>query len=111
MAVIPANITLNQRSEELVIEWTDGRTCSYPLGPLRLACPCVECRGGHDRMGREHDPKSLADLIPLTRVTAERVELVGNYALQFFWSDGHNTGIYTWDYLYRLCPTEDAAHA
>ena len=62
-------------------------------------------------MGREHDPKSLSNLIPLSRVIAERVELVGNYALQFFWSDGHNTGIYTWDYLYRLCPTEDSAHA
>ncbi|WP_119072959.1 gamma-butyrobetaine hydroxylase-like domain-containing protein [Aggregatilinea lenta] len=111
MAVIPTNITLNQKSEELIIEWSTGRTCSYPLGPLRLACPCVQCRGGHEKMGREHDPKSLKDLIPLTRVGAERVELVGNYALQFFWSDGHNTGIYTWDYLYRLCPAEESEHA
>jgi DUF971 family protein len=58
-------------------------------------------------MGRQYDPKSLSDLIPLRSYAAERVELVGNYALQFFWDDGHHTGLYTWDYLYRLCPAEE----
>ncbi len=106
MPVTPTNITLNQTTRQLVIEWSDGRTCAYPIDPLRLACPCVECRGGHDYMGRQHDPKSLDELIPLRTYEVERVELVGNYALQFFWDDGHHTGIYTWDYLYRLCPAE-----
>lgn len=103
----PTNITLDQPARELVINWADGRECRYPLGPLRLACPCVECRGGHERMGSQYDPRRLSDLIPTREYEVERVEIVGNYALQFVWNDGHNTGIYTWDYLYRLCPTEE----
>lgn len=104
---VPTNITLNQPAQRLIIDWSDGRICEYPLGPLRLACPCVDCRGGHERMGQAFDPKNLADLIPTRTYQVERLELVGNYALQFFWDDGHHTGIYTWDYLYRLCPAEE----
>lgn len=106
-ALIPTDITLEQSKGILIVTWSNGKTCRYPIGPLRLACPCAECRGGHDKMGREFDPV-LADLVPLQTVTAERLELVGNYALQFFWNDGHHAGIYTWDYLYRLCPAEES---
>jgi DUF971 family protein len=105
--VIPTNITLQQSTGILTIEWGEERVCQYPVSPLRLACPCAECRGGHEKMGRQYDPHSLSDLIPLQTYTVERLELVGNYALQFFWNDGHHSGIYTWDYLYRLCPAED----
>lgn len=104
---LPAGITLDQKSNTLIIRWNDGRVCSYPVGPLRLACPCVECRGGHANMGSHTDPRNLLDLIPTQVYTVEKVEIVGNYALQFYWSDGHHTGIYTWDYLYRLCPPEE----
>lgn len=104
--VFPTDITLHQSANELVIQWSDGRTCRYPVGPLRMACPCAECRGGHANMGPQGDPDNLLDLIPDRPYTAERLEIVGNYALQFYWSDGHHTGIYTWDYLYRLCPPE-----
>lgn len=58
-------------------------------------------------MGSHTDPRNLLDLIPAQVYTVEKVEIVGNYALQFYWSDGHHTGIYTWDYLYRLCPPEE----
>jgi DUF971 family protein len=104
---IPSDITLDQKDEVLIVVWADGRVCRYPLGPLRLACPCVECRGGHSKMGQQYDPPNLLDLVPLQHYQADKVEIVGNYALQFFWSDGHHTGIYTWDYLDRLCPTEN----
>jgi DUF971 family protein len=106
-AVIPTNITLEQKIGLLIIDWSDGRVCRYPVSALRLACPCVECRGGHERMGRDYDPKNLLDLTPAQSYGVERLELVGNYALQFFWDDGHHSGIYTWDYLYRLCPAEE----
>ena len=104
--VFPTNITLEQSTGYLTIDWSDGRVCRYPVGPLRLACPCVECRGGHERMGRQGDPQNLLDLIPLQTYRVERLELVGNYALQVYWNDGHHTGLYTWEYLYRLCPAE-----
>jgi DUF971 family protein len=107
-AILPTDITLEQSTGTLIIEWSDGKTCRYPVGPLRVACPCVECRGGHEKMGRHTDPDILLDLIPTRSYRVERLELVGNYALQFFWDDGHHTGIYTWDFLYRLCPEEDS---
>jgi DUF971 family protein len=106
-AITPTNIVLEQSTGTLTIEWSDGRTCRYPVGPLRVACPCAECRGGHEKMGRQYDPTNLLDLVPSQSYTVEQLELVGNYALQFFWNDGHNSGLYTWDYLYRLCPAEE----
>jgi len=102
----PANITLDKLSGVLIVAWPDGQQCRYPLGPLREACPCVECRGGHANMGRAGEPENLLTLTltPSRSYTVQDVSLVGNYAIQFFWSDGHHTGIYTWEYLYRLCP-------
>lgn len=105
-AILPTNITLQQSAGLLSINWSDGRVCHYPVSALRLACPCVECRGGHERMGHLYDPPNLLDLTSPRTYTVEQLEVVGNYALQFFWDDGHHTGIYTWDYLYRLCPAE-----
>ncbi len=102
----PANITLDKTAGELVIDWPDGEKCHYPLSNLREACPCVECRGGHANMGRQSDPDNILMLTPTRSYGVENVTLVGNYALQFFWDDGHHTGIYTWEYLKRLCPPE-----
>jgi DUF971 family protein len=105
--LLPKDITLDQKADLLIIQWNDGRVCRYPLGPLRLACPCAECRGGHANMGRQSDPENLLHLIPTRHYVVENLEIVGNYALQFYWNDGHHAGIYTWEYLYRLCPPEE----
>ena len=102
----PKNINVDKTVGELVIAWSDGLTCRYPLAHLREACPCVECRGGHENMGRQNDPDDLLTLTPKRSYKIDDAQLVGNYALQFFWDDGHHTGIYTWEYLRRLCPTE-----
>lgn len=104
----PTGITLNKLAGELIITWADGATCHYPLPHLREACPCAECRGGHENMGPAGDPEDLLKLTPARSYTVERLEMVGNYALQPFWDDGHHTGIYTWDYLRRLCPLQSA---
>ena len=105
----PANITLDKPSATLIVNWPpDNQECRYPLPQLREACPCVECRGGHANMGRAGDPEDLMmlTLTPARSYVVENVALVGNYALQFFWDDGHHTGIYTWEYLRQLCPSE-----
>jgi DUF971 family protein len=105
----PTGITLDKTAGRLVITWNDGATCRYPLSNLREACPCVECRGGHENMGKHTDPDNILSLAPSRSYSIDTVELVGNYALQPFWTDGHHTGIYTWEYLKRLCvpePTE-----
>lgn len=102
----PAKITLNKTEGALIVQWGDGAICRYPLSHLREACPCVECRGGHENMGRQSDPENILMLMPARSYKIERIEFVGTYALQPFWDDGHHTGMYTFEYLRRLCPPE-----
>lgn len=80
------------------ITWNDGHAGSYPSWYLRENCPCASCV--EEFTGRR---MILKGSIPgdLARI---EVAPVGNYALRFTWSDGHDTGIYTFDYLRRLCP-------
>ncbi|MBI5829088.1 MAG: DUF971 domain-containing protein [Chloroflexi bacterium] len=87
----------------LVIPWDDGHLSEYPFDGLRAACPCVTCRGGHEAMGAPPDPNVFA-LAPQQTYELAGADLVGNYALQPLWEDGHHYGLYTWDYLRGLCP-------
>ena len=80
------------------ITWSDGHFSSFPSWYLRENCPCAMCVEeftGERRLPRVSIPSSLE------RVS---VEPVGNYALHFAWGDGHSSGIYTFDYLRKLCP-------
>lgn len=99
----PEKITLNRKTRQLGIRWSDHHESTYPLDGLREACPCAECRGGHANMGPDHDP-DLIELKPARSYEVRDLQAVGNYALQFTWSDGHSSGIYTWSYLRRICP-------
>ena len=80
------------------VTWNDGHSSSYPSWYLRENCPCAACV--EEFTGeRKIAPGSIpADLGRLD------VGAVGNYALGFRWSDGHATGIYTFEYLRKLCP-------
>lgn len=103
----PKKIQAKKGEGILFIEWEDGQRCEYPLSGLRAACPCAECRGGHENMGGPGSPDMLE--IPVIDARATRLidaEIVGNYALQLNWQDGHSSGIYRWDYLRQLCPEE-----
>lgn len=99
----PAKITLNRETRHLEVTWSDQHFSSYPLDGLREACPCAECRGGHAFMGPEHDP-NLIELKPARSYDVRDLQVVGSYALQATWSDGHSAGIYSWQYLRRICP-------
>lgn len=103
----PKSITLNKNTGVLEIVWQDDDKCQYPLSELREACPCVECRGGHQYMTSAHDPDDILKLTPKRSYQMIDLQLVGNYALQPTWDDQHSTGIYTWDYLKKLCPKTD----
>ena len=98
----PTNVTADRERRVLTISWNDGRECSYSFAGLRAVCPCVLCQGGHANMGRPADKlllqKSQNDALNLDTATA-----VGSYAIQFAWTDGHDSGIYTWNYLYEAC--------
>jgi DUF971 family protein len=80
------------------IAWNDGHFSSYSSWYLRENCPCAACIEEFTGVR-----KVIRGSIPsgLERVS---LDLVGNYALNFGWSDGHDTGIYTFDYLRNLCP-------
>jgi len=93
-AAPPEGIEVNERGE-LEVAWPGGRRVVLPPFQLRDACPCAVCI--EEGTGRKIlDPSTIpADIRP------ERVEPVGNYAVQIHWSDGHSSGIYTWELLRR----------
>jgi DUF971 family protein len=93
-------LDLQTIGNELAIKWDDGRESFIPLETLRRHCPCAGCQGETDIMGNLY--KNPAQ--PLTPKAFELVKLarVGGYALQPVWADGHNTGLYSFEYLQRL---------
>lgn len=98
-------ILVNSDLQELQIHWADGHGSRYPLDPLRKVCPCVFCQGGHEAMGAPVDPAVFAEAPTINRTISE-IRMVGNYALQIVWGDGHNTGIYRLEKLRSMCPVE-----
>lgn len=102
----PASITADRKTKKLMIEWSDGHESTYSFAGLRAVCPCVECKGGHAHMGGPPDPRIVRDAEE-SDLTLNSIEQVGGYALQFFWSDGHSTGIYTWSMLRDACPCSE----
>jgi DUF971 family protein len=100
----PTGVTADRNQRLLIVKWSDGHVSRLPFAGLRAICPCVECKGGHDNMGGPPDLEVLQN----TRdeaINLDKVEAVGSYALQFHWSDGHWTGIYTWKFLREADPT------
>jgi len=93
----PTNI--QQIGNELAIQWNDGTESYFDLQLLRRACPCAACGGEPDVLGNVSRPdvKYSDDSFRLAGF-----DLVGGYALQPRWHDGHNTGIYSFQYLRRL---------
>lgn len=84
---------------ELAISWKDGSESYLEQALLRRACPCASCGGEPDVLGHVERPNVsyTADSFVL-----RRWEVVGGYALQPTWADGHRTGIYSYQYLRRL---------
>ncbi len=101
----PTGITADRQPREMTIQWRDGHTSVYSFTLLRKACPCAECRGGHENMSSGPTPEVFTyprEDSPATRM--KNVESVGTYALTIEWDDGHHYGIYNWNYLRKLCP-------
>jgi DUF971 family protein len=102
-SITPLKLDL-KRDEKLTIAWQDGRTCVYPLSLLRSMCPCAQCR-----TIREGDQKKkpLLTILPGNysgQITVVNAQLVGNYAMKIEWSDQHDSGIYSFEYLREICP-------
>ena len=91
---VPTGITLHQKSRVLEIAFSDGRSFRLPYEYLRVFSPSAEVRG--------HGPGQEVLQVGKRAVEIRALEPVGSYAVQPQFSDGHNTGIYSWDYLYEL---------
>jgi len=95
---------ITRQDDGLLIEWPEpGHAWLYPARALRLACPCAACVD-------EFSGRALLDpaRLPLD-VRPVRVSLVGGYGLRIEWSDGHSTGIYTFESLREGCGCPDCA--
>jgi DUF971 family protein len=80
----------------LRITWADGRECFYDAPGLRRACPCAQCVNEWTGQ-RVLKPEAISE-----ELSIEDISIVGRYALSFRWSDGHETGIYSFRYLREL---------
>jgi len=95
----PTEIKLHQASRVLEIAFADGSAYRLPYEFLRVYSPSAEVRG--------HGPGQEVLQVGKRDVGIKEVEAVGHYAIQPTFSDGHDTGIYSWDYLYDLGQRQD----
>jgi DUF971 family protein len=90
------------------ITWKDGHLSRYSFQWLRDACPCALCDEERGQSGRKPGapPATKPGELPMFKAAAKPVEVtpVGKYAISFKWNDGHQHGIYSWEFLREHCP-------
>ena len=99
-APIPAEIKLHQASRVLELAYADGTRFQLPCEFLRVYLPSAEVRG--------HGPGQEVLQIGKHDVQIAAIEPVGTYAIKLTFSDGHDTGLYSWDYLYEIGRNQEA---
>jgi|SRR5579864_4897291 len=112
MAADPKSVKVHlSTGEGVTIEWKDGHISHYAFPFLRDACPCALCDEERTKSGRQAgypvEPKTGE--LPMFKAAAKPIsaEGVGKYAIKFNWNDGHNLGIYSWQWLRDICPCEE----
>lgn len=101
--MIPKQIKIENK-DKLFIKWEDDSETRIGLKYLRDECPCASCKG-ETILLKTYRPPKLTVLSP-EMYKIKNIEVVGEYAIQLTWKDGHNTGIYSWDYLKELAKDE-----
>lgn len=106
----PKSIKLDAGHGALGVQWADGHFSAFPYQYLRDRCPCATCAGKAPAPHVQPSvPPSPFPMFGVNKLKPVRAELVGRYALQVFWSDGHSSGIYAFDHLRELCPCAECA--
>ncbi|GAB4413117.1 MAG: DUF971 domain-containing protein [Bryobacter sp.] len=103
MSTEPEHIAVS-KSKGIEIDWKDGDHSSFSLAWLRDNCPCAVCTGSHGTEPQKTNYLSApANPFPMYKPALKMLncEPVGNYALKIHWNDGHQSGIYSFDYLRR----------
>jgi DUF971 family protein len=103
-AIEPREI-MQEGDAGLRITWADEHVCHYVAAALRRACPCAQCVNEWTGQ-RMLKPEAISD-----ELTIKDIAIVGRYALNFVWSDGHETGIYSFRYLREFCEQQESADA
>jgi DUF971 family protein len=97
------------------IEWKDGHRSHYAFPFLRDACPCALCDDERGKSGRKmgEPPKLAPGALPMFKEAAKPLSAdgVGKYAIKFHWNDGHELGIYSWQFLRDICPCDECKAA
>ncbi len=106
-AITPAKVRVAlTEGTGLSIDWKDGHRSHWTFPFLRDACPCATCHEEREKTGRRPGELRPApkQLLPIYTPPARPLEAlpIGRYALKFKWADGHESGIYSWDFLRRL---------
>lgn len=103
--ITPTHIGPTEDGSALRIEWEDGHVSVFIPRQLRMHCPCAGCVD--EMTGR----RILTEAMVPEGIYPAAIEYVGRYALQFHWSDGHDTGFYPFEMLRRICPCPDDCSA
>ncbi|MEK0446295.1 MAG: hypothetical protein RLZZ399_1616 [Verrucomicrobiota bacterium] len=94
--------------QELAIAWNDGKESFIALESLRRGCPCAVCQGEADVMGNVERPERT---FSQGSFDLRGYQIIGGYALQMNWADGHGTGLYSFTYLRGLCDQFSVKHS
>jgi len=116
----PTSVKVNVSTGRGVdIEWGDGHASHYEFTYLREQCPCATCNEEREKKANATVPSGPAGAggtlpgmgpsLPMykPKPTAKQAKAVGSYAIQIDFSDGHTTGIYSFEYLRSVCPCEE----
>lgn len=93
----PTHVKAPRGAATTEITWGDGARCVYPNTLLRGFCPCAHCQGHGGTI----------EFVPGGNAELREIETVGFYALKFIWGDGHETGLYTFEYLRGLAKNSE----
>ena len=93
-------VDIQHVGNELALRWDDGSESFVSLERLRRSCPCAGCKGEVDIMGKLHIGPEVA--LPPTAFELVRFAIVGTYAIQPTWADGHASGLFSFDYLRKV---------
>ncbi len=94
MSGIPIPVEIHRDDHQIVLKWSANHETAFSARDLRLACQCAQCRDEMTGKVLLHSSSVPEDVRPLS------IELVGAYGFRVQWSDGHGTGIYTYESLY-----------
>jgi DUF971 family protein len=103
----PREITVSREKREVHIRWQDGHESVYGFDLLRRECPCALC---NDQRAKQAASGGLSltvlsgPVLKAGEIQVTEVKPVGRYAINFVWSDGHDSGIYSYSFLREACP-------